>query len=783
MSTGSNRVHLLKPKQRLPFSKKNKEWRIDSYNFFTSQCGRAIDPARAYKLYRMANGELDELEYNFVTNPLNTTRLELRGYPAKIRNYDIISPVVNMFMGEKRERDFPPIVFARNSDIDSVRKLVEIQLVNKELQNIFYNELVKYQVIESEEQGLMGFDEIRKRVDNIPDQMAEDGQNAIDNIIYKNEVDRLFIEGFYHWICVARVFTYKDILNDDLFYSLVSPLYFRFFSKEDTEFVEDMEAGSQVKYMTSNEIYDGFSDLTEEEGWTKELEDYLDSFYTDTTAITGATQREFQSYSDNPSPVVELFRSVFGDLGEYNDRAGVEVIHTTWRSAVKYYELEIENIFGETIIVEVDENYIPAKGDKITEKWRDQIWEGTKIADRFYLAIRPLPVSIYNKDKAKLPYNGRLWRTRHSDPQSPMEKMEPYQKNYNITKYRMEHTLGKNLDAAIVIPMGLIPDKEGWDEFTVLYYLQALGVLFIDETRKNSNAALQALKSVDMSLWKYVVQGHELLAAIKREMYETLGVSPERLAQIDPNVGKGVQQESIVRSSIISSEMFSQYEEFEKREYEGFMQLSKYIHSDGTQETFYRSDGQKALLNIYDPERYVNTDFGVYVKNSSKEKRKLDQLKSFGQAFAQNQAKPSTVAKLIHSDNYTEIMKELDRMEEELNMAQQQAAMQEQEHEMNIAEMEAQDKQLDRDLKRYEIDTEAKTKLEEALIRSGSSPQEFRTEVRDIARNLEVSSLEAQDRIDKRQGDAEKMEIEKEKLKVQRETNQTALKNKVPGEK
>lgn len=62
----------LRPKQRIPKAQKDATWYEENGKYYRDACQPAIDEAEALKNYRLANGELDEKDYLYVTNPINT---------------------------------------------------------------------------------------------------------------------------------------------------------------------------------------------------------------------------------------------------------------------------------------------------------------------------------------------------------------------------------------------------------------------------------------------------------------------------------------------------------------------------------------------------------------------------------------------------------------------------------------------------------------------------------------------------------------------------------------
>lgn len=148
-----------RPKQKVSVSeKKKKSWKEGNVTYWIARCNTyPISNNDAVRLYKAAAGKLEEEDYTYVTNPLNTERPELMGYPSKMRNIDIISPNIQTLTGELNERFFNPMVSALNSNFKSLKEQKEFDLRFNMMKQLFVNDLV--------EQGLSP-EELKQQPDN-----------------------------------------------------------------------------------------------------------------------------------------------------------------------------------------------------------------------------------------------------------------------------------------------------------------------------------------------------------------------------------------------------------------------------------------------------------------------------------------------------------------------------------------------------------------------------------------------------------------------------------------
>lgn len=766
-----------KPKQRISESAKDKDWADATAEYYRGACTPAVDRARAQKNYRLANGILDESEYLYVTNPTNTKEVNLQGSPAKLMNWDIISPNIMLLMGEKARRQFPPTVYARNSVHDNLKQEEENRILIRELQKRFVNEVRSMGIPFDEEQITMKLEDISKSLKNIPDMMASQGQDILEYILDSCQIPRKYRASFYEFICQTCTFSYKDVHKSEIIYETVQGIDVAYLCTPTHTFIHDGEAAKVSKRMSVNEIYDRFQDV---EGFDEELKDYLDSSSGDSD--TNFSSNYAPALSDIIDPQKGLFTNLFGaGITRRHSNNGFNVDHVMWRSQIEIGILTTEGLDGNIIQEEVDRSFKPLPGDIIKWEWRDQIWENYCIDDDYWLGARPIPTQ--QGKKAKLLVNGRNLLANHVRAKSLPEKGEAYQKAVNIIKYRAEATLAKNLDHIITMPLGLMPSKEGWTEDKFFYYLRSFSMLFFDDSKPNAAAMVSALKNINVSALRDVVDAHSLVSIIKQEWDEACGINPQRKGQVAASAGNMVTQNAQDRSYVMSEEIFLEHDEFEREEYEALLELSKYAYHDGLQASFARQDGSTAFINMKDPSSFLYSDLGVFVKNSAKELNNLELAKQNAQAFAQNEMDGKAVISLIEAGDFSKIHKVMDDFAERSAQRAQQAA----ELEANKAASAEKIAAGQEEFAYYKTDQDNLTKLQVANIQAG-------VQMASAMQTMEQAGQAGTPEYDKLREDfannsiavlqnATKLKEIDAKIAMNKRDNETALKNKVAGEK
>lgn len=688
-------MNLSRPKQRVSRTEKNTEtWKNNNVEYW---CGRTnfypMSRTDAFIIHQACAGKLDESLYTYVTNPLNLDRPELKGYPAKIRNIDIISPNIQRLMGELSQRYFNPMVVALNSLMKDRKEELEFNLTLDKLKRDFVNGLVQQGILPEEiAQTPLPQEIINKQVSNLQNELTLMGQHALNIILRDNKIDQIRRKTLYEYIVLGRMFTYGTISGEEIVYEAVSPIEISFINTPNLMNLNESEAIKRTRMSTMSEILDTFYDV---EGFSEivgELEDEL--------ALVG-----FQSLSGGITS--DVLRGMA--TGNFNNTLnqqieGLIVEHVQWSSMTIIKKVTGKDEFGNTYTEIYDEDYVPLPTEKVQEKWVKEEWEGWRIANKWILGVQPLPLqrgTWTNPNKAVKEYNGRVFGNNYVIPESIGEKGIVYQIKYNIAHYHLEKVLNKNKDKITFFPLGLIPQKEGWDEFTVMYYADAHGYFFLDETNPQAIQAMQYMKVLDMSLYEYIKELYQVLRNIKEDWDDAIGFNRQRKGATMASDGKAVTEEALYRSSTATEELYRQHEDSIMEDLNNLLAISKVAWHNGKKGTYSNSKFDEVYYEI-DPAVYSLIEFGIVCENSSKNQRDLEMMKGQLGNIAQQTQQYGVLPRIAAATNMVELTKELDVMEEKW-LGQQQANA---EATQKVQERAVALQEEEINLKKYEIDTE-----------------------------------------------------------------------------
>lgn len=685
-NTGMNASNTFR--QKLKESEKTEEWCIETIDFIRNH-GDTNEQLDMAKLYRAYNGYMDHKDYSYFTNPYGSASESVKdlGFPARIKDYPIIKPLVDLLVGEKSKRFTGWQVVVTNPD--------SIEIYREELNKVLRRNLEQRAINVLNKLGMQTGVESDPNLET-PAQLYEDfsssykdtraiiGQEALEYILMYHRIFDQFLRGFLDFCVTGRVCSFRSVSHDDLRYEIISPMQYQGEKSPNDIFFEDSNWGKRTYELTNSAVIDEYGDeLSDEE--VKELEDPEDiSLRTGFAggAVTGFISNHGSSnVSDTASQKGHALKQCVID-------------HCVWRAFRQVGVRPYIDEFGQEQeeLVEKD-GY---KGTDVTEWfWISDIWEGTCINGSIYLKMKRWEYQINSLTRANrvpLPYNGRDYSDRHSPPQSIANIGIPHQALHNLLHYKFELIMAKNRDKIILMDYHAIPKVKGWDEYKFMWMADAFGWVFVDRTGK-ADKSFNQYQVLDASLGQYAQTMISLMNEVRSEYEESIGINRQRKGQMSASDAVGTSQFALGQSAIINEELFKKFEEFEERDLQHLVDLSQYAWRKGKKAVFVSSDRRNVMLDL-DPVVYGNIDMGIFTKNSAKENEKLKQMKSLVDRIAQNpETKNRDLAEIIDADNYSQMKEYLDKADRlAAELAERQSAAQQEQVQANIQNSQEQRK-------------------------------------------------------------------------------------------
>jgi len=711
------------------------------------------------------NSIFDVSDLKHVTNPYGVQA----DFPATLRNYNIIRPKIDLLIGEESKRPFNFRVIDTNPGAVSNMEKIREEMLKKTINNMFLqeaymagNENIDPSVMDKQIQTPEEIDNFLNM--SYTDMREHMGNQALNFLIWSTDFKRKALKGWKEYLITGSELYYTGLVSNEPTLINVDPRFFYCQLSPESDFVEDAQYCFYERFLTPSQIYDEFYDeLTDED---------IDKI----EQIKSGTGQLYLADSSLGVPII--YQNIDRPNPFYNNRDRlVRIIHVVWQALRKVgFVSYIDPQTGEEVEDLVDESFkltkeLKAQGYKVEWKWINEVWEGTKIGANIYTAIKPMPnqnKSLDNPSKCKLPYTGVYKQ------QSLVQLMKPHQYFYNILLYRLEMSIARSKDKAMVMDVAQIPRSMGIDTQKWLYYLDTIGIAFINSFEEGTGAnagrtsQFNQFQAIDMSLARVVDQYVMMLNKVEDMVGEISGVSRQRQGEISTSELVGNVERSVVQSSNITEPLFFLHNEVKRRVLTNLLEVSKIAWIEGKKAQYVLDDLTRTFFSI-EPSEYAEANYGLFVSNTSKDQQVIESIRGMAQAALQaGNISLKDIAEVLQSTSIVDITQKLAKADEQA----QQRNMQIEQEKTKQVEMQLQDRQADRD-----VSTENNIRDNETKLTIAGLKQE---ETAEVDNTQEINNKFAIDR-EKNQISREKNmldhTINKEKLKIDKEAAQKKAEN------
>lgn len=681
--------NLTTPPQRLAYSKKNKEWRIDNvdnadkHSFYHNESIRKTIKNKVINL-NLYNGIVDVRDLTDVINPFH---MDASFIPDNIPHHPIMVPKIDLLVGEEIKRRFDWKVIVTNQDAISKKeddkKAVLFQRLSEYLQSNYQEEELNAKLKELEDYMKYDWQDLREKMAN----------QILRHYWAEQEFQNKFVTGFKDALIMAEEIYQVDIVHSEPTLDKLNPLKVHSIRAGNSDRIEDSSIIILEDHWSPGKIVDYFHDQLKPEDI-----DYIMDY---TTTKSGGSYsdddqnhtllRDGLSLGDDSSMgalfnIAEINGHYFSS--DFTDENGnIRVFRVYWKSLKKVKKVKYYTEFGEEESKIMSEEYIPNKdmGEEVEDLWVNEWWEGTKIGKEIYLNMRPRQVQynkISNPSYCHPGIIGQIYNTNQGKAVSLVDRCKNYQYLYDVLWDRLNKAIATNYGKIFELDLAKVP--ENWEIDKWLHFAVVNKIAVIDSFKEGNHGAAtgklagsmntQGGRAIDMETGNYIQQHIQLLEFIKMEMGEIAGVSAQRQGQISNNETVGGVERSVNQSSHITEFWFYTHEQLKLRVLTAFLETAKVALKGNNKKVQYILDDQTIeMLNI-DGEEFSEADYGMVCTSSSKTAELEQAIKQYAQAFLQNGGSMSTIMDIYFSPSLSDMKKKLEIAEENINTRNAKAA-------------------------------------------------------------------------------------------------------------
>ena len=752
--------------------------------------------------------------------------------PAYVKMYSIITTPVNELVGEitKRPDTFRVKAFddeSKSEELQFKTEILQQYVIGQAKQNILEKVAMAGQEITEEELQQITMEQVKDVLDSYTS-VAEKWANHVltcqkaeFNLKEKSEdaFRDMLISGreFYH--------IYEDNSKLGFNIEVANPKNTWFLTTPDRKWISDPTGRAQgayaagtVQVMELSEIIESIPDLTKEEidHLRSSLQDYglinvRESNLGNPNAIPGIDSVTYDTFD----PLVLQTRMIIeSEMKENNDglkdflglTSNVSsfgykyvVVRSYWISKKKIGKLIYLDELGNEQSVLVDENYksgtIPTQ-QSLEWGWINQWYQGTKIGPDIY-HVKPFNLLNY------CPIIGTTFEVKNTEAKSLVDLMKPFQVLYNVCMNQLYKLLEKEVGKVYLTSIRHIPVPKDGDAQDALdiWEMEARnrGVVFIDDSPENlkSPSSFNQFRDIDLTRTQEIQSRYTLAQQLKNECWELVGMSRQRMGAITSSESATGVNTAVQQSYAQTEPLFVAHEYVMGQLYQAIIDAALYVEAKKPQSTlsYITNEGESAFVQVNGTDLKFR-DLKVFLTNRPEDKQMFDELRALSQAVIQNGGSLYDVIELYSTKSMRamkKVFKELrDRQLQVQDQQMQQQQMQiEQQREIAAAQMQQAQLQKEQEIanENYQNELERINKKEIALIaaesKSGPLTDVDRSGTPDVleieklgaeqSRTMKDYELKMADIQSKNNQNLQKLQVEREKLKVARENQKNDL--------
>ena len=705
------------PSQKRGKNSKTREWykkcidSLDNAGFFYEETTRDTRRNKIINL-NLYNNRLDPTD---IIDYVNPDKLQLVSVPDNIQHYPIVSPRIDVLVGEEAKRRFDYRAIVVNPDSISSKENEKADIIREKVQELISSDKdeseVEAELIELENYLKYDFQDFR-----------EIRANKILKYLFKSQrLDRLFNEGMKEALIMGEEIYQADIISGEPVLTKLNPLSVYCMRSGFSNKVQDSDLIIVDEYWSIGRVIDTFYDDLKSKDITKlergDVSPQGDPFVDNrepmltTGSITSSNDPDGPNMLDN---LIDLAGVDGYQISRAFDTNGnVRVLRVYWRGFRKVQKIKYYDELGNEQIDYFPEDYVPKKdeGEESTIQWISEWYEGTKIGHDIYVNLRPKPVQYHkmsNPSKCHPGFVGRFYSTGQQRSVSMLERMKSYQYLYNIVHDRLNRLLAKNQGKVFVMDFAMIPKKWKMDQW--FHYLKTMNIAVKNSFNVGAEGAATGKLAgnvgrgdhsvIDLDQGQNIQQHIMLLQFIKSEMAEISGVTDQRLGQIDNRETVGGVERSVTQSSHITEWYFAVHDEVKTEAMEMLLETAKIAWKGNKKKLQFILDDHSIQMFNIDGDEFAESDYGIVVTSSSKTAEIEQKLVGAAEMGMQSgTVNLKTLTDIYMSDSLSDMKRKIEKAEEDRIQREQEQAEAQNEAIKEAAQMELENSEREREHK------------------------------------------------------------------------------------
>jgi hypothetical protein len=472
------------------------------------------------------------------------------------------------------------------------------------------------------------------------------------------------------------------------------------------------------------------------------------------------------------------------------------------------YKITVPPVY-DTIVNKTKDETTLSQGEHIRWIWINQVWGGLKVGpnrpsfygNADYMGIQPIYLNIkpmkfqfkgdYTLYGCKLPVEGSVFSDRNSRAVSLVDKMKPFQVGYNLVNNQISDILLDELGTVILLDHNALPKHSAGEDWGKNNYAKAyvamknFQMLPLDTSIANTESALgfNHYQVLNLEQTQRMMSRIQLANYFKQQAYEVIGITPQRMGQVNSQeTATGIEQS--INASYAQTEMyFVQHSEYlMPRVHQMRTDLAQYYHSrrPSVRLSYITSLDEKINFELNGTE-LLSRELNVFVTTKVNHKQVMEQIKQLAVQNNTSGASIYDLAEIVKADSMSEVTHVLKSIQQKTE-AQREQEMQQQQS-LQQQEIQAQQQMLETKQK-YEAEQKAldrQTQIDVAEIKGagyqvGDQNQNQQSDYLDSLQYLdkkrqadETISLKREQEVNKNNRESESLNLKREELSTKKQ--------------